>query len=80
MVFARDLENCRERGGVCVYPVPYAVRNLLPHVRALLIGVEIFIRSTNMLVNQDDAYVMAVVGEAVEGRLDGRGLRLAIYY
>jgi hypothetical protein len=72
MVFRGNLQQRGKGCRVCVDLVPYPIRNLWPS--ALLSNKY----RTHMLVYQQDGNVLSLLGEPVEGLLDGSRLRLVV--
>lgn len=70
MVFAWNLEERRESGGVGVDAVSYSVGNLGTCQITGCITYYTIRGHTNMLVDEDDANVFPLFGEAVEGCFD----------
>lgn len=71
MVFAGDLEERRESGGVGVDAVSYSVGDLDRHQLKEHMCFQRASRATHMLVDEDNTDVFPLLGEAVEGSLDG---------
>lgn len=81
MVFARDLENGREGRGVCIDPVSYPVGNLeVIGQYSLHYRIPHSWRPTDMLVDQHDADVLPLGGEALKCSFNGSIVRLCVHY
>lgn len=82
MILARDLEDGREGSRVGIDSVAYSIGNLsTPNKSAFgcfSFAIFLELRSTNVLVDEHNADIFAVLGELVKSSLDGRCVRLAV--
>ncbi len=81
VILARNLQKRRKRFRICFDLMPYPLRNLPTSTSSALPSLRTTPRRRNttyMLIDEQDGYIFAVTGVAVEGGFDGRVLRFGI--